>query len=175
MRRLVLVAVVAAIVGVAAGGVWAAVAEPADWTVTERGLAMGEDAARELFGVVVAFMVVGLVASTLFGVVAGLVIRAGRFGGQATALVATGVLATGAGLLAWQLGQAWGPPDPAAVTGVGVGDLVPAELVVDTWAAFLVWPVGAFAGVFLVALSARGTSAGDRGQDPVGQADQVVG
>jgi hypothetical protein len=192
----------AAIVGgVAAALLWSRLAEPAAWTVAERGLQMGQSAAGDEFGVPLAFAVIGLGGGLVLGFLIGVIARPVRWSLVVVAMAAAGV----ATLIAWQLGIVLGPPDPSGVTGLAVGDTVPDRLAVTVPAAFLAWPVATVAGLLPgVALNpyARAEarenaeryeqylarwqaaqagvtapavpSAGDGGDDGVGDRDQVV-
>ena len=130
-------------VGLAGAVAWATWADPGQWVVVEGGLTMDEPGSRGQFGTVVTFVLVGLVAGLLLGLIA--VVTSPRLGWTMTLIV--GLLAVAASLIAWRLGVLIGPPDPTAVRDLSIGDSVPAELAVDTWVAFLAWPIGAMAGV----------------------------
>lgn len=142
-RWIVGVVATAVAVGLAGAVAWATWADPGTWVVVEGGLTMNEPGSRGQFGTVVTFVLVGLIAGLLLGLIA--VVTSPRLGWTMTLIV--GLLAVVASLIAWRLGVVIGPPDPTAVRDLSIGDSVPAELVVDTWVAFLAWPIGAMAGV----------------------------
>jgi len=129
--------------GVAAALLWSRLAEPAAWTVAERGLQMGQSAAGDEFGVPLAFAVIGLAGGLVLGFLIGIVARPVRWSLVVVAMAAAGM----ATLIAWQLGVALGPPDPSTVAGLTVGDTVPDRLAVTVPAAFLAWPVATVAGL----------------------------
>jgi len=142
-RRLVLAALVAVAVGVAAGAVWAWLAHPALWEGSDGRLVLTEAAARGRFSVVVVFVLIGVVVSLVGGwLVVRLVPDLGWL-----AVPAVVLLTAVAALVAWRVGVALGPPDPSSVSGVKDGDRVPSELVIDSVAPFLVWPIFGLAGV----------------------------
>lgn len=144
-RWIVGVVATAVAVGLAGAVAWATWADPAQWVVIDGGLSMNQPGSRGQFGAVITFVLVGLVAGLLLGLVA--VVTAPRLGWTMTLVV--GLAAVVASLISWRLGILVGPPDPTGVPGLSVGDTVPARLQVDTVAAFLAWPVGAMGGVLL--------------------------
>jgi hypothetical protein len=154
------------VLGVASGIVWLLLANPAEWEVTDDGIILTEEGAKGRFGVIVTFVLIGIVVAFLGGLIAGLRLR-----GIGWLLVpASAVAALLAGVIAWQIGAVFGPPDPASVTGTSVGDKIPQQLAIDTFAPFLVWPIFALVGVLLAVYSA-----GDAGPNGSGHSDEVVG
>lgn len=147
MTKAVMAALGAVIVGAGAGWLWAEVADPGQWQAREQGLILTEEAAQGRFDALMMFVGVGLVVCLVAGAALGL---AGRRLGWLVVPLAV-LWAVVAAVVAWQVGDLVGPPDPSTVTGIEVGDTVPAELHLDTWAPFLAWPLGALAGVLLVA------------------------
>ncbi len=142
-RRLVLSGLVAVVLGVASGLAWLWIAQPAEWEAREGGIVLTEAAARGQFSVIVVFVVIGLVVSLVGGWA--LVQWLPDLGGWVAPLVA--VLTTLAALIAWRVGVELGPPPPDTVTGAAIGDRIPSELVIDSIAPFLVWPIFGLAGV----------------------------
>lgn len=142
-RRLVLASLTALLVGVVAGLVWVWLANPAQWEVRDTGIVLTEAAARGQFSVIVVFVVIGAVVSTACGGLIGRVLP--DVGWLVTPLVV--VLTSVAAVVAWRVGVELGPPPPESVTGVSVGDRIPAELAVDGIAAFVVWPIFGLVGV----------------------------
>jgi hypothetical protein len=57
------------------------------------------------------------------------------------------VLTLLAAVIAWRIGVALGPPSPASVAGVSVGDRLPSKLGIDGLTPFLVWPIFGLVGV----------------------------
>lgn len=125
---------------------WLALAEPARWVATERGIVLTESAATGQFQVVAVFVLVG----TVWGLIGGIgtqmwVARRGPdLGWVVVPLVAVGGLV--AALVAWRLGVAFGPPDPATVRSIDLGDTVPERLALDTPTVFLAWALAAVFG-----------------------------
>ncbi len=142
LRKLILTAAAMLLLGVAAGFVWERLATPAEWEVRQGGIVMGEAAAKGDFAVIVVFIAVGALASLLWGAFAAWTLR--DLGWIVTPLII--VLTAIASVIAWRLGIRLGPPDPASVKGLTVGDHVPAKLAVDGIAPFLVWPIFGLAG-----------------------------
>lgn len=142
-RRLVVAALVTVVTGLAAGLVWVWLAHPAQWEATEGRLVLTEAAARGRFSVVVVFVLIGVIVSVVGG---WLVVRlVPDLGWLAVPVVA--VLTVLAAVVAWRIGILLGPPDPSSVSGVKDGDRVPSELVIDSVAPFMVWPIFGLAGV----------------------------
>lgn len=134
------------LLGVVAGVVWEALAEPAEWEVRPDGnIVLTEIAARDQFGVIVVFVIAGIVASLVWGFVASLVLE--DLGWRLTPLVVVATLA--AAVIAWQVGIALGPVGPREVVDPSVGDQIPSKLAVDGIAPFFAWPVFGVLGVVL--------------------------
>lgn len=131
------------VLAVVAGLVWLWLAEPAEWEVREAGVVLTEAASRGQFSVIVVFVLVGVVTSFVWAWAATWVLD-----GLGWLLIpAVVVLTTIAAVVAWRVGVDLGPPPPGSVTGVSVGDRIPAQLEVDGLAPFLVWPIFGLAGV----------------------------
>lgn len=151
--------------GLLGGVVWRLFAKPALWEVTDDGIVLTEDASTARFGVIVVFVVIGVVVSLGWGWYLG-----GRFHDARWPIVLVAAAAAfAAGVLAWGVGVWLGPPDPASVEGLGIGDTVPQQLGIDTFAPFVVWPIAA-----LLSLLWRVYSAGDGSHDG-GRHDDEVG
>jgi hypothetical protein len=129
--------------GVAAGFVWQLWAQPAEWEVRETGLVLTEAASKGQFSVIVLFVLIGAVVSLVWGWFAAWALP--ELGWLLTPFIV--VLTLLAAVLAWRLGVALGPPDPASVPDVAIGDRVPAELEVDGLAPFLTWPIFGLLGL----------------------------
>lgn len=152
--------------GVASGIVWLLLANPAEWEVTDNGIVLSEEGAKGRFGVIVTFVLIGIVVSFLWGLIAGF-----RLHGVGWAIVPVlAVSAFLAGVIAWRVGVHFGPPDPASVSGTSLGDKIPQELAVDSFAPFLIWPIFALIGLLIAAYSA-----GDAGPKGARHRDEVVG
>ena len=154
------------VLGVASGFVWLLLAKPAEWEVTDNGIILTEDGAKGRFGVIVTFVLIAIVVAFLWGLVAGL--RLQRVGWLLVPVFA--IAAALAGVLAWRIGAAFGPPDPASVTGGSVGDRLPQRLAVDAVTPFLTWPIFALLGLLIATYSAR-----DSGTESASHRDEVVG
>jgi len=134
--------------GVAAGFVWERIASPAEWEVTRTGLQMDEAASEGRFGVVVMFVLVGVLACLAWGAFAALTLR--DLSWVVTPFIL--VLTAAAAVVAWRVGVTLGPPDPTTVKDVAVGDQVPARLAIDGIAPFLVWPIFGLVGFIVTTL-----------------------
>lgn len=143
--RVVLGVVVLLLLAVAAGWVWESVAEPPRWEVTEAGAVLTQQAAQTQFRVELLFIGVGIV---LCGVWAAVLAGSCRvLGWWLAPLVA--LSAGAAAVLTWRVGAMLGPPDPASVTAVAVGDTFPDAMQLPSIAAFLLWSVAALGGLVL--------------------------
>jgi hypothetical protein len=154
------------VLGVVGGFAWLLLAHPAEWQVTKDGMVLSEEGSKGRFGVIVTYVLIGIVVSLLWGLVAGLKLR--DMGWTLVPFFAIAALV--AGVLTWRIGVAFGPPDPATVTGTSVGDKVPQRLAVDTFTPFLIWPIFALVGLFVAVYSS-----GDGGAKGARRRDEVVG
>ena len=154
------------VLGIAAGMAWLLLANPARWEVTDAGTILTEEGAKGRFAVIVSFVLIGIVASFLGGLIAGVRLR-DRGWSLVPAFALTALVA---GIIAWQVGVVLGPPDPATVTGTSVGDKIPQQLAVDSVTPFLVWPIFALVGLLLAVYSA-----GDGGAKSASHRGEVVG
>ncbi len=145
VRRVALGSGALLLLAAAAGVLWERWAEPGSWEVTEQGTILTQRAAQGQFGVEVRFIVIGAVLCLAWGALAGI---AGRELGWWLAPVFA-VVAGLAAVVAWQVGVQVGPPDPATVDGVSVGDRFPDRLQVESVASFLIWPCAALGGLVL--------------------------
>jgi H+/Cl- antiporter ClcA len=145
VRQMLLVLGSAVILGVVAGLIWWRLAEPGQWEVRENGIALTEEQSQGEFQVVAMFTLVGAIAALTWAVA---VFRPFRESGwQLVITVLIG--STLAAVVAWQVGMTVGPPEPATVSGLAVGDVLPDRLAVYGIAPFLVWPIAAMIGVLL--------------------------
>lgn len=135
--------------GVAAGFVWLWLAQPAEWEVRGTGIVLTEAAARGQFSVIVVFVVIGAVASAVWGWTAGRMLP--ELGGLLAVHVV--VLTLVGSVIAWRTGVWLGPPDPRSVSGLSAGDRVPSELAVDGITPFLTWPILGLVGLIGAAWS----------------------
>lgn len=133
------------LLGVGVGALWALWADPGRWEVTEAGAVLSQRAASAQFGVELLFGGLGAVAALVWAFVAGVALR--HAGWLLVPLCL--LLSALAGLVAWQVGMALGPPDPRSVTGLSLGDTFPDEIRLDSFVTFLAWPVGALTGLVL--------------------------
>ena len=142
LRRLLLSAAAMLLLGVAAGFVWDLLATPAEWEVSNRGLVMDEAASKGQFSVMVVFVIIGAVASLVWGGFTAWTLR--DVGWIVTPFIVVVTLI--ASVIAWRLGVLLGPPDPSSIKDVSVGGHIPARLGIDGFSAFLVWPISGLAG-----------------------------
>ena len=133
-----------AVLGCLAGWLWSVWADPPQFVVTRNGAVMGAIEAGRSFGPDVVFSAITVVAGLTLGSLLGW--RYGRVGWLLPVLAA--VAAGIAAIIAWRLGIALGPPDPAtALQDASTGDLMPERLDVHARGLLLLWPVAALVGV----------------------------
>ena len=142
-RRVVVVSLAMLLLGIVSGLAWILLASPAQWEVREGGIVLTEAASRGQFSVIVVFVLIGIIVSLLWGWTATWLLA--DLGWLVIPLVV--VLTSLAAVIAWRVGVELGPPPPGSVAGLSVGDRVPAQLVVDGLAPFVVWPVFGLVGV----------------------------
>lgn len=140
------------LLGVAAGFVWEWLADPAEWQVRDSGIVMTEAGSTGQFSVIVVFVLVGAVASLVWGSLTAWTLR--DLGWVLTPFIIALTLV--ASLITWRLGVHLGPPDPSSVSGVSVGDRIPSELAVDGMSPFLVWPIFGLVGLIGATWMRRG-------------------
>ena len=154
------------VLGVVSGFVWILLANPAEWEVTDNGIILTEDGSKGRFGVIVTFVLIGIVVAFLWGLIAGLRLHA--VGWLLVPVFA--IAAVLAGVLAWRIGVAFGPPDPASVTGASMGDKLPQRLAVDAVTPFLIWPIFALLGLLFATYST-----GNADAKGASHRDEIVG
>lgn len=148
-RAVAVTCVTFVVAGVVAAWLWAQWADPPTYQVLKASAVMGEEQAGRQFGVDVTFALIGLGIAALLGFLAGW--RWHRVGWPL--VVGVAVSAGLAAVVAWQLGVALGPSDPAGVwRSAQPGDHVPERLAVHAKGLLLVWPIGALAGLVLAVL-----------------------
>jgi hypothetical protein len=148
------------VLGVLCGVLWWRVVDPAEFTKTARGAAMGEAELGKRFDADAWFVVIGGCAA----LAAGLVLTAWR---SRNVLLTSGLLVLGSVLAAGAMalvGHLLGPRDPAAaLRAARLGTKVPERLALgarpllplrpylaQTASVYLAWPIGALAGALLV-------------------------
>lgn len=132
-----------AVLGALGGGAWIALAEPPLWRASGNGFLLTEMAAGQRFEVLAIFGFIGLVLTAGAGAITGLVLR-DRGWPLVVVTIVAGVIA---GLVAWRVGVAFGPDGIGRPGGVDVGETVAESLTLDSWAPFLLWALGAVAGL----------------------------
>jgi hypothetical protein len=136
---------VGAVLSPVVGWAWVTMADPPSVPLaSDGGLYLDEQALNQQSGVTLWFLVIGAVV----GAVAGLAV--GWFGRRAGWPVVLGVLLLSgvATLGSRYLGtQVFGPDDREAAAHADVGDLIQLDASLDTWVAYLGWPIGALVGV----------------------------
>jgi ABC-type uncharacterized transport system permease subunit len=116
---------------------------------SDGGLYLGEQALNQQSGVTLWFLVVGLVVGALAGLVTGWFAR--RFGWPT--VVGVLVLCVVGAVGSRYLGQHVFGPDPvAAAAHATVGTPIQLDVRLDTWVAYLGWPIGGLLGA-LVAIT----------------------
>ncbi len=102
------------------------------------------------FGGTATFVVVGVGLALLLGVVTAVLCRRTAVAGLVAVVVGASI---GAALMVL-VGTSFSPPDPATlVASHKVGDALPGHLHVAGWSPYLIWPVGALLGYFVVMVS----------------------
>jgi hypothetical protein len=149
VRDTVLVLVSLLVLGGLCGVLWWAVVDPAEFTKTARGGAMGENDLGKRFDADAWFVLIGGPA----GLLAGLVLTAWR---TRDALLTSALLVVGSALAAAAMavvGHLLGPSGTElALKAAHIGGRVPEPLSVDTFIVYLAWPVGVLAGSLFVLL-----------------------
>ncbi len=137
------------VLGVIGGLLWVLVVEPAEFTKTAQGGAMGENDLSKRFDADAWFVVIGAGLGLLGGLV--LSVWRARDPLLTSALLVLGsVLAAGVMLL---VGRVLGPHGTeAALRAATVGTKVPEPLGVDTLTVLLSWPIGSLAGAMFLLL-----------------------
>ncbi len=133
-----------------AGWLWAALADPPTVRIaSDGGLYLGEEALNQQSGVTLWFLVVGAAIGALAGLAVGWF---GRRFGWPTVLGVLVVCVVGA-VGSRYLGQHVFGPDPAAAAAhATVGTPIQLGVRLDTWVAYLGWPIGGLVGA-LVAIT----------------------
>jgi Na+/H+-dicarboxylate symporter len=145
-KKLAVSVVAMLLLGVATGAVWQWQANPAEWEVRADGsIVLTEIAARDQFGVIVVFVIVGAIVSLIWGFATTFALR--DLGWRLTPIVILTTLV--AAVIAWQVGVALGPEGPQAAVDPNVGDLLPSKLKIDSIPPFLAWPLFGMLGVVL--------------------------
>jgi hypothetical protein len=127
-----------------AGWLWVTVSDPPKAPLfSNGGVYLGEQGLNQQAGVTLWFIVIG----AAFGLVAGLVIGwfGQRFGWLSVAAVL--VLCVVGSIGSRYLGvHSFGPDPRAEIAHAQVGDLIQVRAGVDTWVAYLGWPIGGLLG-----------------------------
>lgn len=139
MSRVTRVLLAVAASGAPAALVWLALAQPAQWVATERGLVLTESAATGQFQVVAVFTLIGVALGLAAGTLVHRLTRPARW----QIVVALAAASSVAALLCWGLGVWLGPEPVQQASGLEVLDSVSAPLAVDAVVPFLVWPLAA--------------------------------
>jgi hypothetical protein len=148
-RAIVVTCVAFVVAGVLAAWLWAQWADPPTYQVLKASAIMGEEEAGRQFGVDVTYALIGLGFAVPLGFLAGW--RWHRVGWPL--VVGTAAASGLAAVVAWLLGVAWGPSDPAnAWRSAQVGDQLPEQLAMHAKGLLLVWPIGGLAGLILAVL-----------------------
>lgn len=146
VRRIWLSVVAMLLLGVAAGVVWAWQADPAEWLVRRDGsIVLTEMAARDKFGVIVLFVIIGAIVSLVWAFAVTLALGDSDWRITPFVLAMTGL----ASVIACQIGIALGPAGPQAAKAPKAGALLASKLEVDSLAAFIVWPFFGLVGMVI--------------------------
>jgi hypothetical protein len=146
--RAIYVAIAAAagvVFGIVGGWLWSVVADPPTGVLTDRGVFLTDELSyNQQVLMTLWFLIVGaglgLVAGALFG------LRGRRHG--VTVVVAVLVLtAIAAGVSAWLGIHVFGPDPDSQIAHSAVGDPITSALEIETFVAYLGWPIGGLLGV----------------------------
>lgn len=139
---------VSALVGLAlaplAGWLWVVLADPPRAPLySDGGIYLGEQALNQQAGVTLWFLVIG----AAFGVAAGLAV--GWFGSRFGWLTVVAVLVLcviGSVVSRYAGAHVFGPDPRAEAAAASTGDLIRVGVQLDTWIAYLGWPIGGVLG-----------------------------
>lgn len=152
--------VVAALLG---GWVWATLAHPPSVRLESGGgVVLGEIGLDQQSGVTLWFFLIGVVGGAICGLALGWF--GARFGWATVVavVVCCGIASWGSGLAGQHL---FGPDPTAEVRHASTGTLITLAVHVDSWVAYLGWPIGGSAAVLAVVLG------WPKDQTPPAQAD----
>ncbi|MGH3444463.1 MAG: hypothetical protein ACRDPB_03725 [Nocardioidaceae bacterium] len=148
------------VLGVVGAFVWWLLVDPALFTETKSGGAMGEAQLAKRFATDGWYAVIGALGGLLAG--AGLCWWRGRDPLFTSVMLVVGSVVAAA-TMAW-VGYLIGPGDPtAALAHASVGARVPVSLSVNTGASYLAWPIGTLVGALIVLWSASAEGRRRRG------------
>ncbi len=139
---------VSALIGLAlaplAGWLWVVVADPPSARLySDGGIYLGEQALNQQSGVTLWFFVVG----AAFGVAAGLVVSwLGQRFGWLTVVAVLALCVIGTVLSRYAGVHVFGPDPKAEAASAATGDSIRLGVQVDTWVAYLGWPIGGVLG-----------------------------
>lgn len=127
------------------GWLWVSIADPPSVPLaTNRGLYLGEQELDQQSGVTLWFLVVG----AGFGAVAGLIVGwFGRWLGWPVVLAVLVLCVVGSVGSRYLGVHVFGPDPKEASAHAAVGTLIQIEVGLDTWVAYLGWPIGGLLGV----------------------------
>jgi hypothetical protein len=146
-------AVIGALLSPLAGWLWVTLADPPQVPLAAGGgIFLGEEALDQRSGITMWFFVIGLGLGAVAGLAVGWWGR--RFGWLA--VVGVLVLCGVATLASRYLGvHVFGSDPSSEAAGASVGDLIRIDVSLETWVAYLGWPIGGLLGA-LAAISAWG-------------------
>jgi hypothetical protein len=151
------------VLGAGAGVLWWLLVEPAVYTKTESGGAMGDVELGRWFNVDGWFAVLALVLG--FGSGLALSWWRSRDPWLTTALILAG--SAGAAAVTAVVGRLLGPPDPGQVlASAAEGTEAAIRLVVSAEVVYLMWPLGALLGALMVLWSSPGAPTLDQAPEP---------
>lgn len=154
--RALLVLVVFALCGAAAGLIWHWWWTPSSGFVVAGTWLRDTDGVRRAFATDGQYVVLGVLGGALAALTTARLVRGRELAGLAVMLV-------GSALAAWLtvlIGGALGPADPQSLAdGLPDGSELPAALILSSWSPWLAWPAGALIGMTVLWL---GTPGADR-------------
>jgi hypothetical protein len=147
-KAIAISAVVFLVAGVVAGWAWQEFSPLAQYTVDERGGALGEEQMTRVFGPDGTFTVIGFLTALVLGGALFLWLR--NYGPWSVAIVALGA-SLGSGV-AWGVGMLLGhDPLQPRLQAAKPGDLVAAPLELHAWTPAAAWLVGAALAAAIIA------------------------
>ncbi len=131
------------VLGVPAGIMWPRLSDPPSGVVSSGGVFFGESELNSQVGVTLWFLVGG----ALLGLVAGLAVGwLGSRRGMATVFGVLALAAAACSVSYWTGVHVFGPDQRAQLATAREGSRITAAVGVDTFIAFLGWPIGALTG-----------------------------
>jgi ABC-type uncharacterized transport system permease subunit len=141
--------------GIVGGLLWSLVADPPAGVLTERGVFLTDEISyNQQVVMTLWYLVVGAGLGLIGGVACGLL---GRRHGVTVVVATLAMTAIAAGVSAYFGIHVFGPDPAAQLAESSVGDRITAALDIETFVAYLGWPIGGLIGVLLAVSTWRQT------------------